>query len=54
MKNYIGKLACVSRGKVEQNMGGQNQVVMPGSEKGARLGRAYVSETGIFGKQVPF
>ena len=46
-------LAGVSREKYP-NVGGQDQEVVPQSEKGARLGRAYLSERRIFSRQVPF
>lgn len=44
---------CV-KGKSAARYGGQDQGVVPGSEKGARLDQAYLSESGIFGRQVPF
>lgn len=43
-----------SRKTVAQDMGGQDQAVVQGPEKGARFGEAYLSESEIFGRQVPF
>jgi hypothetical protein len=53
-KKLYWEIGLCVKGKSRTKYGRSNQVVIPGSEKGARLVQAYFSETGIFGKQVPF